>query len=166
MYSGTIVLSCARIAAAVKQTEVPNLDVLPCGPTPPNPAELLHTERFSKLLAECTAAYDLVVLDSPPTSAVTDPAILGNLVDGVVLVVKAGRTTREAATYARRQLRDAKAKLLGVVVNDIDPHSRGGYGYYYYYRHYNRYGGYYGDSDGGKKGRKKSRKKSVDSTQA
>src|SRR4029453_18868745 len=105
----------------------------------PNPSERFPTDLFRVVPAECSKLYDRVVLDSPPTSAVTDPAVLGNLTDGVVLVVKAGETTRESATHARRQLAAAKARLFGVVVNAID-FSNPAYGYEYYYRNYYRYG--------------------------
>jgi capsular exopolysaccharide synthesis family protein len=140
----TVIVGKATLGEAVKRTDVPNLDVLPCGPVPPNPSELLHTERFRAVLAECATSYDRIVLDSPPTSAVTDPAVLGNLADGVVLVIRAGETTREAAMHARRQLMTAKARLFGVVVNAID-FSNPAYGYEYYYRNYYRYGYTYGN---------------------
>jgi len=140
----TVIVGKATLEEAVKRTDVPNLDVLTCGPVPPNPSELLHTERFRAVLAECAALYDRIILDSPPTSAVTDPAVLGNLADGVVLVIKAGETTREAAMHARRQLATAKARLFGVVVNAID-FSNPAYGYEYYYRNYYRYGYTYGN---------------------
>jgi succinoglycan biosynthesis transport protein ExoP len=125
---------------AIMRTEIPNLDVLPCGPLPPNPAELLHTARFTELMQECLSKYERVIFDSPPTSAVTDPVIIGHLADGVVLVLRAGYTTRHAAGYARRQLLDAKARILGSIVNRVDP-SDSEYNYYYarYYRSY-RYG--------------------------
>jgi capsular exopolysaccharide synthesis family protein len=140
----TVIVGKATLAEAIKRTDVPNLDVLTCGPVPPNPSELLHTERFAAVLAECAKLYDRIILDSPPTSAVTDPAVLGNLADGVVLVVKAGETTRESALHARRQLATAKARLFGVVVNAID-FSNPAYGYEYYYRNYYRYGYTYGN---------------------
>jgi len=145
--ASSFIVGEAALDDAIKRTEVPNLDVLPCGPTPPNPAELLHTDRFAKLLDDCKARYDLVILDSPPTSAVTDPAIIGNKADGVVLVVRGGYTTRDAGSYARRQLADAKARLLGAVVNQVDLTGRGYGTYYYYYRSYARYGRYYGKTD-------------------
>lgn len=131
----------------VFQTVVPNLDVCPCGPLPPNPAELLHTRKFKDLMAECGRRYDRIIFDSPPTSAVTDPVIVGHLADGVVLVVRAGHTTREAALFARRQLEDAKAQLLGCIINQVNPSDP----YYnYYYRSY-QYGGYYGPREEGAK---------------
>jgi capsular exopolysaccharide synthesis family protein len=140
----TVIVGKATLEEAVKRTDVPNLDVLTCGPVPPNPSELLHTDRFAAVLADCARLYDRIILDSPPTSAVTDPAVLGNLADGVVLVIKAGDTTREAALHAGRQLATAKARLFGVVVNAID-FSNPAYGYEYYYRNYYRYGYTYGN---------------------
>jgi capsular exopolysaccharide synthesis family protein len=141
----TVIVGKATLTDAIKSTDVPNLDVLTCGPVPPNPSELLHTDRFAAVLADCGKIYDRIILDSPPTSAVTDPAVLGNLVDGVVLVIKAGETTREAATHARRQLTSANVRLIGVVVNAID-FSNPAYGYDYYYRNYYRYGYTYGNA--------------------
>jgi succinoglycan biosynthesis transport protein ExoP len=139
----TVIVGKATLEEAIKHTDVPNLDVLTCGPVPPNPSELLHTDRFAAVLADCAKLYDRIVLDSPPTSAVTDPAVLGNLVDGVVLIIKAGETTRDSAIHARRQLMAAKARVIGVVVNAID-FSNPAYGYEYYYRNYYRYGYTYG----------------------
>jgi capsular exopolysaccharide synthesis family protein len=133
----TVILGDASLKDVVFHSEIPNLDVMPCGPTPPNPAELLHTDRFREFLAQCRRDHDRVVLDSPPMAPVTDPAILGNLADGVVLVLRAGHTTREAASYAGRQLADARARILGLVINQTD---RRGSGYgYSYYAPYGRY---------------------------
>ena len=140
----TVIVGKTLLEESIKRTDVPNLDVLTCGPVPPNPSELLHTDRFVAVLAECAKLYDRIILDSPPTSAVTDPAVLGNLTDGVVLVIKAGETTRDSAMHARRQLAAAKARLFGVVVNAID-FSNPAYGYDYYYRNYYRYGYTYGN---------------------
>jgi capsular exopolysaccharide synthesis family protein len=139
----TVIVGKATLEEAIKHTDVPNLDVLTCGPVPPNPSELLHTDRFAAVLADCAKLYDRIILDSPPTSAVTDPAVLGNLVDGVVLIIKAGETTRDSAIHARRQLMSAKARMVGVIVNAID-FSNPAYGYEYYYRNYYRYGYTYG----------------------
>ena len=125
---------------AICKSEVPSLDILPCGPMPPNPAELLHTERFRQILAECRSSYDRVILDSPPIGPVTDPAIIGGATDGVVLVLRAGHTTREATQFARRQLGDAGARILGLVINQTD-RKGGRYGYGYSY--YSQYGRYY-----------------------
>jgi succinoglycan biosynthesis transport protein ExoP len=143
----TAILGEAPMKDVTQQTEVPNLEVVPCGPTPPNPAELLHTERFATILRECAERYDRVILDSPPTSAVTDPVVLGTMVDGVLLVVRANRTSREDARHARQQLTTANAHIIGVVINEVEfGDGYGGY-YSYYYRSYRRYGGYYGSAE-------------------
>jgi capsular exopolysaccharide synthesis family protein len=136
----TVIMGEATLEALIVHSDVPNLDVLPCGPIPPNPAELLHTERFRDILAECRRNYDKVILDAPPTAPVTDPAIMGSLTDGVLLVLRSGHTTRDSAAYARRHLNDAGAKILGLVVNQTD-RKGGRYGYGYSY--YAPYGGYY-----------------------
>lgn len=127
---------------ALKPTEVRGLDLLPCGPLPPNPSELLHTERFHALLKEVISRYDRVILDSPPVNLVTDAAILSQITEGTILVVKAGKTGRDAARRAVRQLRDLKANLLGAVLNDVDLDRNGYYGQrnYYYYRSNYTYG--------------------------
>lgn len=121
--------------AAIKSTEVPNLFVLPCGPVPPNPAELLQTERFGALVSSLGTRFDRVIFDSPPLLAVTDAAILARVVDGTVLVVRAGRTTREALFRGTQALRNVGAKLVGTILNDVNlrnPH------YAHYYSYYSR----------------------------
>jgi capsular exopolysaccharide synthesis family protein len=136
----SVIAGDIQLKDAICTSEVPNLDVLPCGPMPPNPAELLHTERFRQILSQCRSNYDRVVMDSPPIAPVTDPAIIGSATDGVVLVLRAGHTTREAAQFARRQLGDAGARILGIVINQTD---RKGIGYGYGYGYYTPYGRYY-----------------------
>ncbi len=130
---------------AIKRTPVPNLDVLLCGPIPPNPAELMHTDRFHDILRDLDARYDWVIFDSPPTIAVTDSMILSNLVDGVLLVVKGGQTTKELVRRAKDKLAGVNAPILGCILNDVDLGDRQ-YGNYYYY-YYRRYGQYY-EEDG------------------
>ncbi len=136
-----LIMGQAQVQDLIHKTEVPNLFVLPCGPIPPNPAELLHTQRFQQLLPELDGLFERIVFDSPPVAAVADALILSGVVDGVVLVVKAGRTTREMARRTRRALDDVNARFFGVVMNDVDLEKRG-YGYYYYYQ---QYGYYYGE---------------------
>jgi capsular exopolysaccharide synthesis family protein len=122
------------------KTEIPNLSVLPAGPIPPNPAELLHSDRFKKFLSGLAARYDRVIIDSPPIVAVTDAAILSALVDSTVLVIKAFSTTKEVCRQGIRLLADVGAKTSGTILNfvDLDRHE---YKYYHYY--YRRYGYYY-----------------------
>jgi capsular exopolysaccharide synthesis family protein len=131
-----------KLADAVKTTEVPNLFVLPCGALPPNPAELLNTDRFGAILEEMRQRYDRIICDSPPVIAVTDAAVLGARVDGVLMVVKAGHTSREGLRRSVRVLADVGCRMLGSVLNDLDVTNRD-YGTYYYY-YYRRYGYGYG----------------------
>ena len=120
---------------AIKTTEVPNLFVLPCGPVPPNPAELLHTQTFRDLLARLSQKFDRIILDSPPIGAVADAVVLATQVDGVLLVVRAGKTQREVARGTVRALRDVNARIFGAVFDDIDP-EQSKYGSYYGYGYY------------------------------
>lgn len=139
----SVLIGDATFDDAVRATEVPGLDLMPCGPIPPNPSELLHTDGFKKVLATALSKYDHVIFDSPPVGAVTDAAIIAPQLDGVIIVVKAQSTTREALRGAVRQLRDVGANILGSVLNDVDLNS-GRYGESYYY--YRRSGYYTADS--------------------
>ncbi|HEY1097470.1 MAG TPA: polysaccharide biosynthesis tyrosine autokinase, partial [Myxococcota bacterium] len=139
----SVLLGDSTVAAAVQATEVPNLDVLVCGVLPPNPAEILLSDRFRELVAELGARYDRVIFDTPPVGPVTDPAILGTLVDGVVLITKCGQTTKDSVTLAMRALRDANARVFGAILNDVDVTAKRYVGAYYAY--YRKYGGYYGE---------------------
>lgn len=121
--------------------DVEGLVILPAGGLPPNPAELLGSQRFQELLATLTQHMDVVLVDSPPILPVTDAAVLARGVDGVLLVIDAGETRREVARRAVDNLRQVGAHMIGVVLNRVPTH-RGGY-YYYYYQEY------YGD--GGKR---------------
>jgi polysaccharide biosynthesis transport protein len=125
----------------VQSTEVSNLYVLPCGPVPPNPAELLHTSVFKALLSEMERKFDRVIIDSPPVGVVADAVVMATSVDGTLVVLKAGQTSRDLAKRAARQLADVNARVFGAVLNDLDLENQK-YGQYYYYY---RYGYYYGD---------------------
>jgi capsular exopolysaccharide synthesis family protein len=119
---------------------VPNLSVLTAGPIPPNPAELVSSERMKELLRELWGTYDHILIDSPPLINVTDPVILSTMVDGVILVVQAGRSTREVVRRARQELGSVGAKIFGVVLNNLDIKREG---YDSYSATYGSYG--YGD---------------------
>ena len=140
----SVLLDETLLGEAVRPTSVPGLSVLPCGPLPPNPAELLHTEKFRSLCIELSRRFDRVIFDSPPIGAVTDAQILSTAVDGVVLLAKAGKTTKDGVARARRALHDVGARVVGAVLNAVDLQDRST-GYYYYY--YERYGGYYGEKE-------------------
>ncbi len=122
-----------NMTATRHRTQIPNLDILPSGPVPPNPAELLASRKMQKALKEFQSRYDYVVLDSPPMMNMADASILAQLADATILVVAYGETTREEAQKANQQLQLAKANLIGVVINGIPPH-QDPYGYYGYYQ--------------------------------
>ncbi|WFT77012.1 CpsD/CapB family tyrosine-protein kinase [Halobacillus naozhouensis] len=111
-------------------TAVDNLDVLPSGPIPPNPSELLGSKAMHKLMMEARQSYDLLILDTPPVLAVSDSQVLAREVDGVMLVVRSGQTEFQAAERAKELLEQSKANLLGVVLNDREKKNSN---YYYYY---------------------------------
>ncbi|WP_234022966.1 GumC family protein [Sorangium cellulosum] len=114
------------------RTEVENLYVIPAGPIPPNPAELLHSDRFKALLRKLQDRFDRVIIDSPPLVAVTDGTVLSTLVDGTVLVVRASATTHDFAHHGIRSLRDVGGNVIGAVLNAVDL-ARQEYGFYHYY---------------------------------
>jgi capsular exopolysaccharide synthesis family protein len=126
----------------IKPTEVKDMFVLPCGPTPPNPAELLLTKRFETVLGELAKRFDRIILDSPPIQPVTDAVVLSKRVDGVVLVVRASKTLRDELRRSARMIRDVGGSIVGVIVNELDARDSyyGGYGYGGY--------GYGSDGDG------------------
>jgi capsular exopolysaccharide synthesis family protein len=142
-----VLVNEAKLDEVTQKSPVDNLFVLPCGSTPPNPAELLHTKRFREIVEELKGKYDRVIFDSPPVGAVTDPVILSKAVDGAILVAKTGVTIRAMLAKTARVFSDVKANVLGCVLNDLDPNRRtyGGYYHYYYYRKRGYYQ-YYGDS--------------------
>lgn len=115
---------------AANRTDIENLDVISCGPIPPNPSELLASRKMEQFISEATESYDLVIFDTPPVLAVTDAQILANMVDGSILVVRSKQTELESATKAKDVLEPARAKLLGTVLNGRE---KQGSNYYYYY---------------------------------
>ncbi|MCX6032009.1 MAG: polysaccharide biosynthesis tyrosine autokinase [Chloroflexi bacterium] len=145
--------------ALLQETQVPNLRVLTSGPLPPNPAELLGSTRMKELLAELTALADIVVLDSPPTTALSDAAILSIHCDGVLLVLDSGKTRREVAKRALEALKRVNARVVGALLNRM-PTRGAGYYYYYYYTHYYTSGdGRDGDSTEALDHRRRSKRK-------
>lgn len=117
---------------------IPNLFVLPCGPIPPNPSELISSERMKEMLRILGGRFDHILIDSPPMVSVTDPIILSTMVDGLILVVQAGRSTRELARRARRELARVGARVFGVVLNNVNM-KRDGYDDYDYHRYTSSY---------------------------
>ena len=118
--------------SVIKATDIPNLFVLPCGPLPPNPAEILMSQKFQVVLAELAKRFDRIILDSPPLQVVTDAVVLSQQTDGVILVAKAGKTLRDELKRSARQVRAVRGNIVGVIVNAIEPDTRSGYYYSYY----------------------------------
>jgi succinoglycan biosynthesis transport protein ExoP len=117
---------------------VPNLWVLPAGPKPPNPAQLLSSSVMETMLLDFRKRFKFVVIDSPPVLPVTDAMILSTFVDGVVFVIESGKTVRGAVTRSCKILHNVGAKILGIVFNKVDlRHAEyyGSYGHYYYNYH-------------------------------
>ena len=113
----------------LQATRVENLRLLTSGPVPPNPAELLASRRMAEILTTLAGLADYVLFDTPPVIAVTDAAILAPHVDGVLLIVRAGKTKRDLAVKAKAILAQVNAPLVGVVLNDATVDSKA-YGYY------------------------------------
>jgi capsular exopolysaccharide synthesis family protein len=130
-----------RINDAVKATSTPGLFLLPSGPTPANPSELLSSENFGLLLSKLQDKFHHIVIDSPPVMPVADARILGAFCDMTVLVLRAGKSTRRMSVQACDSLLSVGSRILGIVVNDV-PRGRGRYGYSSY--GYSGYGYGYG----------------------
>lgn len=136
----------------VVATKYPRLSVLPSGPIPPNPAELLSSQRMAQVLGELREEAELVIIDTPPTLTVADASILAPQVDGCLMVIEAGKTRRDTFAQAAERLHKSGAQVFGVVMNLLRP-GRAGYYYHYYGDHYYSYGQAYE-----KKGRARRRK--------
>jgi len=120
----------------IQPTVVEGLCILPSGPIPPNPSEILGSAKMEVTLEALAAEYDFVLVDSPPVLAVTDAVVLSRRADGVIIVADAGTTRRGQLQQAVEQLRASNAHLLGVVLNRLTPRSDGYYTYYYYRQSY------------------------------
>lgn len=124
------------LAEVVQATQVPGLYALTAGVIPPNPSELLGSERMQQLLQEAKEQYDYVLVDAPPVLPVTDALLVSRVVDGVIMVIASGNVKVEAARDVKQSLMGAGANILGVVLNKVRSEHHGyGYGYYYYYGH-------------------------------
>lgn len=132
----------ADLRSIAHATDEPNLRVVTTGPLPPNPAELLGSQRMRDVLAQMAQHCDLIVVDSPPLQAVTDAAVLAAELGGTLLVVSAGKTRRAALQQAKSALDRVGANLLGVTLNRLSERSTAGYYYGYY-------GEYYGTGESG-----------------
>lgn len=152
----TVVAGACELDDAIHQSTVPFLSVMPGGKRPSNPAELLSSQRFSDLLGVLREKFDIIIIDTPPLLAVSDPGAVAAVVDGVVLTMRLRRNVKPLVNRAAKILESVDANVLGIVVNGVSQDA--GYGYNYGYRDYRyayqtRYGyGYknygYNSSDG------------------
>ena len=134
----------AKWKDVILPTVEPNLTLLPCGPLPPHPSELLGSISMQGMIREWRQEYDHIIMDSPPVLSVTDAVLLAVQADMVILVVRSGQTTMGALRNARDLLLNMKAPLRGIVLNAFDLQSPD---YYYYYYSGSKYGGYYHDKN-------------------
>jgi len=134
----------ADMLAMVTKDEATGLGVLTAGPIPPNPAELLGSDQMRLLLKVLQSEFTHVVVDSPPISSFTDGVLISSMVDGVLLVVHGGKSSRHIVRRSRQLLQDVGAKIFGVVLNKVNPHSQD---YYYYYKGYYGARSYSGDGE-------------------
>lgn len=131
-----IITGQATISEVSKDDIIRRVTIIPSGKIPPNPAELLGSPEMVQIIDDLVALYDYVIIDSPPILPVTDSVILSRYVDGVVLVVKGAATPKKVVKDARDRLISIGARVLGVVLNDVDITSGD---YYYYNRYYHSY---------------------------
>lgn len=129
----SVLMGRVPLHEAVQHVDRWSLDVLPSGPLPPNPAELLGSRQMAALLEEMKQRWEMVLLDTPPVVALSDAALVAARTDGVLLVVSSHHTPRDIVVAARRQLEQVGARILGVVMNRVRPTESGRYHYYYYY---------------------------------
>lgn len=127
----SVIAGQSDLATAIRPSAIPNLMILPCGPRPANPAELLTSPRFKELLDIIRAQYDYVILDTPPLLVVTDPCVVAPRVDGVLMAIRVTKNGRPFAERAKEILHSLGANVIGVVVNGLGGQGGGRYGYGY-----------------------------------
>ncbi len=132
-------LTDQNVTAAIQQDERTKLHLLTSGPVPPNPAELIGSEQMATLLKLLQTKFTHVVVDSPPIASFTDGVLIASLVDGVILVVHAGKSSRQVVRRSRLLLQEIGAKIFGVVLNNVNLHTKENYYYYQSYYHRSNY---------------------------
>jgi succinoglycan biosynthesis transport protein ExoP len=124
----------------IKKTEIKNLYIVNSGPVPPNPAELLDSEKMTRFLEYARQYFQHILFDSPPVLTVSDALVLGPITNGMILIVWGEKTSREALKRAREKLDLTRTKMLGVIINNLDVHKHEYYYKHYYYDYYRHYG--------------------------
>ncbi|HXV28355.1 MAG TPA: polysaccharide biosynthesis tyrosine autokinase, partial [bacterium] len=133
--------------SVIEPTRTPNLFCIPAGAIPPNPAELLSSNRLKMIIEELRGHFDMVIFDSPPVVSVADSSVVASRVDGVILVSRSGFIPRHLSMQAKRSIESVNGRIIGCVLNSIQSQHQP----YYYYRYYNKYGDYYGENQKKKK---------------
>ena len=130
-----------NIESLVKNTDIDNLSIITSGIIPPNPSEMLGSNRMVELVRRLNEEYDIVLYDSPPLVAVTDANMISKEIDRIVLIVKVGQTDKKAFHHTITNLKNIEAPLGGIIMNAVTSKSSyGSYYYYYYHQYYNYYG--------------------------
>ena len=112
------------------KTSIDKLYIIPSGPIPPNPSELIGSKKMKKLIKMLEDAFDLIIYDAPPVLSVTDAQILSTKVDGTIIVVRVNKTEKEAVKQAVELIKHVNGKIIGTILNDVVGESNGYYGYY------------------------------------
>ncbi|MBW2248890.1 MAG: CpsD/CapB family tyrosine-protein kinase, partial [Deltaproteobacteria bacterium] len=115
-----------------------NLSIIPSGPIPPNPSELMISKRLKDLIRSLKNKYDFIIFDTPPIISVSDTLIISKIVDASLIVTRFGKTTYEMMSYGMKQLAGIEAKVIGTVINAVDE-KKSGYYYYHYNKEYYQY---------------------------
>jgi capsular exopolysaccharide synthesis family protein len=137
----TALIGKSDLRGVACETLIPNLWVVPSGPQPPNPAELVASPRMRELIVEGQDAFDLVILDTPPIISVADPVAIAAQCEGVIFVIRASKVPLEVIRRTITQVAAVKAHILGVVLNRVNLRQEG-----YYYKYYHYYRSYYAPS--------------------
>lgn len=129
----SVLMGRASLDDVIVQTKIENLTVLPSGPIPPNPSELIGSQAMERLMGELDSKADYILYDCPPAIAVADATILAPKMDGVIMLVQIGEVPRDVVFKAKSNLEAAKARIIGVVAGRVKMESEHNYYYYYYY---------------------------------
>lgn len=135
----------AELDEIISETNIDNLELVLCGPKPPNPAELLGTSRFKELLESLKGKYDYVIIDTPPLGSMIDAAIIASETDGTILLIEYNTIEYNKVLKVKEQLEKANARIIGVVLNKIPKKEYKDYYYYDYNYHYRQHSKKRGD---------------------
>lgn len=132
----------APLEDAIQKTPIENIWLIPSGPLPPNPAELLNSEKMKELMDDVRNRFDFILVDTPPVLAVVDPVIISSISESTVFIVQAGKTARKPFLKAVEELKRGKSLIIGILFNEVKVWKEGSYSPYYhhYYRQH-----YYGE---------------------